>query len=773
MFNLTEEQTAIVRAVLSGKNIVCEAVAGAGKTTTVLGLAKMTNKKIIQLTYNRLLKDEVKEKAAKYDNLSVYTYHGFATAVYGPCRDDLQMQKILTNNTKLRRKLKANILVLDEAQDMKMIFFKLICKYFSDMEFLPKILVLGDCRQSIYKFMKADPRFITHMNHFWSFDNLALSQSWRVSREIAWFVNNIMLGKNIIQVTRKSPPKPVIYLSGNIFKDIEVAGESINFINYLVNMIKEMIDNDGIKPDDIFVLTRSVKINIDNKYKPPWKMLLNKLVECKFPCYHSNLEEVNPDLLKNKIAFSTIHAAKGRERKVVIVMGFDSGFYRCEKQPNVYECPNELYVAVTRARDQLILVENAGTGALPFLNYHKMFNNENVKFIGKVRKQKEYQAKIENVKHLVPTRLIKHIDPVSAGILTKLCESLYVKESNEVFVVDTINKITCEFEWTQSGESKKCLLHEDVSAINGLLIPALWYHRINDKEEFAFYEEVKAEMLKYEINNFRSSEHSFFAGIIKRKYGKMRNPKKLNEYLFITNLYLSFSESTTHKLAQINKYDWITDKQIDQCCNYMNCYISSDCTLESKILIGKQNQNVFINDFYKQVLDEEFDYVKVSAVYDIVDYEYNTIWEIKCKTELDLESKLQLGIYAWIYYKRHTEDDKKFKLLNIRSGEVYALVKDFDKLDQMMEILILHNEKRDHYDDDDKFILDCKKIIKQYEIEELAISCVDEDESDDDAGLPVKFNQECCVAGGADSGEELDFTPDFDDADYNIADIMS
>ena len=60
--------------------------------------------------------------------------------------------------------------------------------------------------------------------------------------------------------------------------------------------------------------------------------------------------------LKGKIVFSTFHQSKGRERKVVLVFNFDQSYFKYygkELDPNV--CPNELYVATTRAQEHLSL----------------------------------------------------------------------------------------------------------------------------------------------------------------------------------------------------------------------------------------------------------------------------------------------------------------------------------------------------------------------------------------------------------------------------------
>ena len=65
----SEEQLTIINHIKSGKyNGEVDAVAGSGKTTTILSLAShIADKSIIQITYNSELKREVSEKKEKYE----------------------------------------------------------------------------------------------------------------------------------------------------------------------------------------------------------------------------------------------------------------------------------------------------------------------------------------------------------------------------------------------------------------------------------------------------------------------------------------------------------------------------------------------------------------------------------------------------------------------------------------------------------------------------------------------------------------------------------
>ena len=81
----SEEQQLIIDYVKQGFNIQVQAVAGSGKSTTVLSLAKQCyDKQILQLTYNSSLRLEIKEKVKELEleNISVHTFHSLAVKYY-------------------------------------------------------------------------------------------------------------------------------------------------------------------------------------------------------------------------------------------------------------------------------------------------------------------------------------------------------------------------------------------------------------------------------------------------------------------------------------------------------------------------------------------------------------------------------------------------------------------------------------------------------------------------------------------------------------------
>ena len=128
---MTEEQKEIVES-LSHSNVIVNAVAGSGKTTTILFLAKAyPEKEIMLITYNAKLRLETRKRCAEMEltNIEVHTYHSFCRKFYhNHCKTDTEIRETLTKNKKALYDFLFDILVLDEVQDMTLLYYRFVKK---------------------------------------------------------------------------------------------------------------------------------------------------------------------------------------------------------------------------------------------------------------------------------------------------------------------------------------------------------------------------------------------------------------------------------------------------------------------------------------------------------------------------------------------------------------------------------------------------------------------------------------------------------------------
>jgi superfamily I DNA/RNA helicase len=161
---ISDEQQLIVDAIKSNKNVIVDAIAGSGKTTTICHIANsLPKKRILLLTYNKRLKCETTKTLRKFGITNVYTsnYHSFCYNKYvcGDNTDQIILNAVNTYNNDETR-FNYDIIAIDEAQDLTELYVKFIKMIIKHNKNLPTMCILGDVRQTIYTFNGADPRFL-------------------------------------------------------------------------------------------------------------------------------------------------------------------------------------------------------------------------------------------------------------------------------------------------------------------------------------------------------------------------------------------------------------------------------------------------------------------------------------------------------------------------------------------------------------------------------------------------------------------------------------
>lgn len=520
------EQKIIVDDICAGANVATFAVAGAGKTTTILnaavafrgrGLDGVPDRNhVVSITYNAKLKTETRNKAANLGiYIEVHSFHSFCVAHYDrKCYTDTQMRAILNAKTPPLRPFSIDMLFVDEGQDMNPLFHELICKICADSSTgPPQLCVLGDKRQCINQFLGADERFLTHVAQTldvngrpWRFPKI--SESFRVTRPMAEFVNTCMLndlpGKGTIQSgkthivlpanrerhntassssspsnansttrsgttyavapTMTPAPKPR-YLICNAFGD----DLFVEFSRYL---------DMGYAPWEITVVAASVRKEVS-----PIRQLENRIkrdrpdIQVYIPT--ADDEKLDTDVIRGKMVFSTFTQTKGLEWPVVIVIGADNGYFEMfAKDLSPVYCPNQLYVVATRALECITLVHHNANDYLPFLN---------------VAKLPRYCDVVTKKRVVVKTRSYTGEKKMAVTDLVRFIPQQVLDECRSLLTLSTARlpgvRIDIDSKSTQPGGS------ENVSEITGTAIPAYFdFHR--NGNQMSILEELKREQFE-------------------------------------------------------------------------------------------------------------------------------------------------------------------------------------------------------------------------------------------------------------------------------------
>ncbi len=620
--SISVEQQQIITS-LKESNVVVDSVAGSGKTTCSLYIAKQNpDINILLLTYNSKLKIETREKIKNMEikNMEVHSYHSFCVKYYDEnCFTDSNIQLLLNNNNSLLNHINYDMIILDEAQDINYLYYELFCKIYNDNYIKAKICIFGDIKQCIFIFNNADERYILFAEKLFNFNNLKwikckLNESFRITNEMSLFINKCLLNNDRIISNKITSNKPR-YIICDCFKN-----RPFDEVKYYLSL--------GYLPEDIFILAPSIK-----SIKTPVRILENKIknsiphIKVYVPI--SDEEELDKEILLGKLVFSTFHQTKGLERKVIIIFNFDNSYFKYyNKNVNHFICPNELYVATTRGLEQLSLLHHNENEHLPFINKDTLLNycyNENNRLL--------YDKYIENdnfIKYSSPTELIKHIPEHILDECLKYIDIVNILPKKELIKIPL--KIKCKDD-----------TFESVSEINGLAIPLFFEYKLKGKIS-VFENDI---IFKDKINDKKISINDTIT------------PEQL---LLLSNEWNSHKSGFIFKTYQIDNYNWLSNEKliefIDRMKNSLN--ISNKSIFERKINT--------CNKYNPELLN-----IRLTGYIDCIDD--NNVYEFKCVKEIQKEHILQLAIYMYQYEYEKINNEFKVDDIVVFKTEKYNITK--------------------------------------------------------------------------------------------------
>ena len=657
-------------------NVVTNSVAGSGKTTTNLHIAqKNSESRILLLTYNAKLKIETRERAKKHNltNLEVQNYHSFCVRYYdNNCYDDIALKNILRKKLQPQHKISYDIIIIDEAQDVNPIFYELICKIYTDNDRKAKLCILGDEYQSIYGFNGADQRYIKFADKIFNLNSLSwescvLSNSFRITQNMALFINKCMLSnqngfKDRIFANKNSVYKPRYIICDTFGKTLGISNRTVDEILYYFEL--------GYKAEDFFILAPSI-----SSVKSPVRVLANDLSnKHNVPMYIplSDDEKIDEDVIKGKMVFSTFHQSKGLERKVIIIFNFDNSYFKFyKKDENPYECTNDLYVGATRGLEHLTLFHHYQNDFLTFIDKSIIENYcyfEGNLSINNKNNKKNIDISITNICKFLPQNVIDN------------CFNELNIISNDDYILSKIN-IPLKISNENTIES--------VSDITGIAIPSMFELKIKNK--LSIFDLLNKKDLSEFISN-------------KKIINKFNNIDIFNikpeELLFISNCWNSYKNGYLFKIYQITNYNWLEEKELNIFIKRLNkLNISNNCVFEYKVNIEKEIYNL-------------------NGYIDCIDKENNVVYEFKCVQKLEKEHFIQLALYMYMYelYKKKNNNIHKTKyvLFNILNNEYKIIDCEFNKLRKIVKYLI--NSKYNNYKQisNKDFIINNLNIFKLY-----------------------------------------------------------
>ena len=673
----SKEQSIIIKKAKTC-NIIVNAVAGSGKTTTGLFIAKKYPKeKILLLVYNKKLKIETRKrvKQENINNIKIHSFHSFVYAFYEKCTRDCDMDRVIEKDLNPRQRINFDIIIIDEIQDMTPSLYDLVLKLDRDnINQKCRYIRFGDPKQQIYeKMFNSNSKYLTDIINPFDHnetDICNLTISYRLTPELANFVNISLLGEEIIVPGNKSQGIKPLLVETNIFESSKI----------IIENIKKFI-NDGFKAEDIFILAPTIRPGENS----PITYIMNDLTEIyknngdtPLYCPMNDDENIDDEIMKNKIVFCSFHQSKGLERKIVFVLGFDNSYFRYygkDLKQNI--CPNILYVATTRSMLHLILIKHKINPHMQFINVASLQETCNIDGVISTSKSKITTG--ERKKNISVTELIRFLDRETI----KQCLGKIKKE--------TINK--CEENIDIVGVSQQKDLKESVSSLNGIAIHIYYQIKTGTFDNKQYIKWCQS------IIDTNPSVNTWLKDIIKTDNSLV----EISDILIAANIIQSYmSNGRLFKLAQINNYNWMTEKQLKSLYERMyemfkqyDQNMKHEVELTSSTKLEGIKDPIIIRGFADIISDKE-------------------IWEIKYTEEIEEKYIIQLAIYMYLISKNkeifsNGLVDKNSYVYNVRTNEIIQLECSEKELYEIINILL-----KKYYDSDiskNKIIMDQKTNI--------------------------------------------------------------
>ena len=521
----SDEQQLVIDAFKKGRNVKIEAVAGGGKTTTLLHLARSrfelfdpwefkgmvlpsgeiplmsddemsfgspnsspgnspmsyssehspervedpepSQRKALLLTYNKSLQLEVKSKVEELgmtSYLDVFTFHGFATRVY--CSSG--REPAIYNDKMLRKSILSDqphfediydVVLIDEVQDLNVWFYQFINVILD--AFHPQIALVGDPRQCINQYMGSDLKYFAHPEEYFkvSFQTFKLRTSFRLTQATAQFVNNHLMSKSVHRN---------LLIGGNECQENLRPTYIIGAYQFGV-YVDEAVKKYGCQ--NVMILTPSVKKSIIGNPRTPLGSFLSE--SHSYPISVKD-EYATERSLKNKLIISTFNSSKGMERKCIFVLSFDDAYskFYAKDYHDQFEPPNLLYVALTRAKEKLYVVQ--GDRDLPFHTVNTLSLRQDCEIVGKQRKVRIRPPKFKIVRSVESSSKYRPLDEMLSLI------SYLDIETNSV-LSRSLNSDHVEFK-------DYC---EDVKRFYEVLIPMVAQFRQTGVLELDIFDEIR------------------------------------------------------------------------------------------------------------------------------------------------------------------------------------------------------------------------------------------------------------------------------------------
>ena len=370
---LNDQQYEIVQAPLN-QHLRVLASAGSGKTTTITAKIAHTithlgikAEEVVLTTFSRSGADTMRERLEKLiGSTTAYigTFHALSlqilrqndpTAIEGIMHTVDELPYLWLDFLKTEKgkawSSKIKMLVIDEFQDINDIQLDIIRAILASSQ--SYAIIVGDDAQNIYAWRGSRVEYILNMHEeIKTIQDFQLTYNYRSSESIVAVANSLM--RKIPTLSHKERMTAISSITQSR-PEVRYFHRFAGEVGWIVNDIQTRLaiaDSAGQSQPTIAILS---------KYNNVLFQFEEAFVQRKITCRLMTEEKINKRKKQADVILSTFHAAKGLEWDVVyIVKLHDGAFPQMKHEEGIDEERRLFYVAITRARNHLIMTYSKG-----------------------------------------------------------------------------------------------------------------------------------------------------------------------------------------------------------------------------------------------------------------------------------------------------------------------------------------------------------------------------------------------------------------------------
>lgn len=402
-------------------------------------------------------------------------------------------------------------------------------------------------------------------------------------------------------------------------------------------------------PSDIMVVAASIKESVTapgaTKKASPFRRLENLLSQNGIGIYIKAEDAAGSEVAAGKVLLSSFVACKGLERRSVYAMGMSAShftFFARDVPPAAQlRAPNDIFVALSRASEELIVSGENSEGPLPFLRLSSLCL-PSVVVEDVTPRGKAPQELPEKPRRLLVGSLLEHVPEV---VLRTALDGLVftcLTPGGTIISVPTIVDGTLSAESAAGGDSEaatpkelRASSKELVSHLTGLAIPAmLETSRTGSETEppsCAMLNEVRCPSI---VANMHPSIRARVKAL--PQLTRSSPPAYFLELAALWNASASVGmQGLISPVMQIRAFDWLTPSAAAACVQRLRERITDWEEGKFEVL------RMVCHEHRKMPLE-------IAGQFDCITP--TTLWELKCVSgQLSSSHKLQLALYAWLH----------------------------------------------------------------------------------------------------------------------------